>query len=420
MGMTISEKILFHHRKKGEVSPGQLVEVQVDKVMGNDISLPVAISEFEKLWAKRVFDTQKIYFVLDHLTPCRDVLSAENNKYIKSFAKKYDIKYFFDVGRAGIEHVFLPEMGYVKPGELIIAGDSHTCTYGALGAFSTGVGSTDLAYAMTFGEIWLRVPGSQNFIFSGRLGKWVGGKDLILFLIGQIGVDGAHYKSMEFKGETISSLPMNERFTLCNMAVEAGAKNGIVEPDEKTRAFMASVNGNDYQIFKSDEDATYVSIFEYDVSSLRPQVACPSSPANVKAVDDLNHISIDQAVIGSCTNGRIEDLRTAAELLRCKKIHPDVRMVVIPGSQKVYLQAVKEGLIEIFIEAGGVVTNPTCGPCFGGHLGILGRGERAISTTNRNFLGRMGHPTSEVYLSNPAVAAASAIKGRIIHPDEIG
>ena len=419
MGRTISEKILESHCREGEVVPGQLIQVRIDKLMSNDISFPIAISEFKKIGASRVFDPQKIFIILDHLAPARDILSAENNKNIREFAKKFEIKNVFDIGRSGIEHVFLPEMGFIMPGDLIIGGDSHTCTYGALGAFAPGMGSTDLAYCMAFGETWLKVPKSTRYVFSGPLQKWVGGKDLILFLIGQIGVEGALYKSMEFSGETIRFLPMPDRFTLCNMAAEAGAKTAIIEPDENTRAFMDSLGVHNYPEYRSNHDAAYDAVLEFEVGELRPQVACPHSPANVKAVDELSHVKIDQVVIGSCTNGRLDDLRTAAAILRGNVARPDVRLIVVPGSQKVYMSALEEGLISVFIEAGGTVTNPTCGPCFGGHLGILGAGEKAISTTNRNFIGRMGHGTSEVYLSSPAVAAASAVTGRITHPGEI-
>ena len=419
MGKTISEKILESHCREGEVLPGQLIQVRIDKLMSNDISFPMAISEFKKIGATEVFDQKKIFIILDHLSPARDILSAENNRNIREFSKAFGIENVFDIGRSGIEHVFLPEMGFIWPGDLVIGGDSHTCTYGAMGAFATGMGSTDLAYCMAFGETWLKVPKSTKYVFSGQLQRWVGGKDLILFLIGQIGVEGALYRSMEFTGETIQSLPMADRFTFCNMAAEAGAKNAIIEPDKNTLTFMHSVGIHSYQEHKSDKDAAYDGILEFEVSKLQPQVACPNSPDNVKAVNELTHVKIDQVVIGSCTNGRLEDLRTAAAILRGKSVHREVRLIVIPGSQRVYLQALEEGLITVFIESGGTVTNPTCGPCFGGHLGILGSGERALSTTNRNFIGRMGHRTSEVYLSSPAVAAASAVTGRITHPEEI-
>lgn len=419
LGKTISEKILENHCREGEVVPGKLIQVRIDKLMSNDISFPIAISEFKKIGATEVFAPQKIFIILDHLAPARDILSAENNRNIREFAKTFKIENVFDIGWSGIEHVFLPEMGFILPGDLVIGGDSHTCTYGAMGAFSTGMGSTDLAYCMAFGETWLKVPKSTKYMFSGQLQSWVGGKDLILFLIGQIGVEGALYRSMEFGGDTIRSLPMSDRFTLCNMAAEAGAKSAIIEPDEKTITFMHSLGIHNYPEYQSDGDAVYDSILEFEVGKLRPQVACPHSPANVKDVDELSHVKIDQVVIGSCTNGRLEDLRTAAAMLRGKAVHREVRLIVIPGSQRVYLKALEEGLITAFIESGGTVTNPTCGPCFGGHLGILGRGERALSTTNRNFIGRMGHGTSEVYLSSPAVAAASAVTGRITHPEEI-
>lgn len=419
MGKTISEKILESRCREGEVVPGQLIQVRIDKLMSNDISFPIAISEFKKIGATEVFDPQKIFVILDHLAPAKDILTAENNKNIREFAKTFKIENVFDIGRSGIEHVFLPEMGFILPGDVVIGGDSHTCTYGAMGAFSTGMGSTDLAYCMAFGETWLKVPKSTRYEFSGQLQRWVGGKDLILFLIGQIGVEGALYRGMEFGGKTIRSLSMSDRFTLCNMAAEAGAKTAIIEPDERTIAFMRSLGIDNYPEYRSDEDAVYDNVLRFDVDKLRPQVACPHSPANVKDVDELSHVNIDQVVIGSCTNGRLEDLRTAAAILKGKVVSREVRLIVIPGSQRVYLKALEEGLITVFIETGGTVTNPTCGPCFGGHLGILGRGERAISTTNRNFIGRMGHGTSEVYLSSPAVAAASAVTGRITHPEEM-
>jgi len=419
MGMAIAEKIFLSRSKEEEIQPGQIITVKIDLLMGNDLGLPGVISEFRKIGAKNVFDRNRIFLILDHLIPSRDVLSAENNKLIKAFAKEYKIENFFDVGRAGIEHVFLTESGYVKPGQLIIGGDSHTCTYGALGALGLGMGNTDLAYCLAFGETWVKVPHTLKFILKGKRPKWVGGKDLILYVIGQIGVEGANYKVMEFSGEVLHTLSMSDRFTLCNMAVEAGAKTGIIEPDERTLQFMSAFPGNGGKVFCSDPDASYDHIYEFEVSQLRPQVACPYSPANIKPVEELSNIPIDQVVIGSCTNGRIEDLRIAAELLRGRSIHRDVRLLVIPGSQRVYLEALQEGVAEVFIKAGGVVTNATCGPCLGGHLGILAEGETAIATTNRNFVGRMGHPKSEVYLSNPAVAAASAIKGRIASPEEV-
>ncbi len=427
--MTITEKILSAHARKKELRPGEFIEAKADLFLTNDITGPLAIKE---LGEDVVFDPEKIVLVPDHFTPNKDAKSAEQCRLLKEFAKKRRIKHYFEVGRMGIEHALLPEKGLVRPGELIIGADSHTCTYGALGAFATGVGSTDLAAGMLTGEIWLKVPESIKLIYYGKLKKWVTGKDLILYTIGDMGVDGANYKAMEFKGEVISRLSMDGRFTMANMSVEAGAKNGIFEPDEITLNYIQKTpldskhlteqvtsyeqSGTNY---KSDEDATYAEIREYDCARIEPQVALPPLPSNTKPVAEAGDINIDQAVIGSCTNGRMEDLRLAAQVLKGHKIHPYVRLIIIPATQKIYLQAIQEGLIEIFIEAGAVVTTPTCGPCLGGHMGVLAEGERAIATTNRNFTGRMGHPRSEVYLSNPAVAAASALKGRITHPEEI-
>lgn len=419
MGLTISEKILLDKSKRRKIRPGEIITVKIDLLMGNDPGLPIVISEFKKIGKNNVFDKDKIFLILDHLVPCRDVLCAENNKIIKEFAKEYKIKNYFEVGRAGIEHVFLSENGDVKPGQLIIGGDSHTSTQGALGALALGMGSTDLAYSLAFGETWVKVPETLKFSLRGKLPQWVGGKDLILHIISQIGLDGASYKVMEFSGDVIHALGMSDRFTMCNMAVEAGAKTAIIEPDEVTLKFMSAFPDGQGKVFHSDADASYAEIYAIDVSKLRPLVACPYSPDNVKSVDELSGIQIDQVVIGSCTNGRLEDLKIAAELLKGKTIHPDVRLIIIPGSQKVYLESIQQGLIEIFVKAGAVVTNPTCGPCGGGHLGILGEGEKAVTTTNRNFVGRMGHPKSEVYLSNPSVAAASALKGRIASPEEV-
>ncbi|MCG2675890.1 3-isopropylmalate dehydratase large subunit, partial [bacterium] len=371
--------------------------------------------------------------VPDHFTPNKDAPSAQQAKILRDFAKEQNLKYYFDVGRMGIEHALLPEQGIVGPGDLIIGADSHTCTYGALGAFSTGVGSTDLAAVMITGRLWFKVPETIKFIYRGRLNKWVSGKDLILYTIGDIGVDGALYKTMEFTGEVISHLSMDSRFTMCNMAIEAGAKSGIIAPDEKTLEYVKQASGFRPQAskrawglqlaawsrYKSDEDAEYSEIKEYDCSKIEPQVAFPHLPSNTKPVSEVGNIPLDQVVIGSCTNGRIEDLRISAKVLKGKKVPSHMRLIIIPATQNIYLEALKEGLIEIFLEAGGVVSTPTCGPCLGGHMGVLAEGERALATTNRNFKGRMGHPKSEVYLSNPAVAAASAIKGRIAHPDEV-
>ena len=423
MGYTITEKILLKHTKAKDVHPGQFIDAKVDLCLGNDITAPFAIEEFEKTGAKSVFDKKKVVLVPDHFAPAKDMKSANQCKKLALFAKKYAIKNYFEIGRMGIEHALLPEMGLVMPGDLIIGADSHTCTYGALGAFSTGVGSTDLAAAMVTGEVWLKVPESMKFIFSGKLNKWVGGKDLILYTIGDIGVDGARYKAMEFCGETIENLPMDDRLAMCNMAIEAGGKNGIIAPDKITERYERSIKDKPRRgagkFYSSDKDAKYSEAKEYDVRKIEPLVACPSLPSNVKPASKLKDITLDQVVIGSCTNGRISDLRIAAKILRGRKVKSGVRLIVIPATQKIYLEAVNEGLARIFVEAGGVFSTPTCGPCLGGHVGILAAGERALATTNRNFIGRMGDPTSEVYLSNPAVAAASAIKGKIAHPDEV-
>jgi 3-isopropylmalate/(R)-2-methylmalate dehydratase large subunit len=419
MGMTITEKILAVHAGLEEVVPGQIINAQVDVALGNDITAPLAIQAFREMGAAKVFDKDKVILVPDHFTPNKDIQSAEQCRLIRDFAREQELTYYLEVGRMGIEHALLPEMGLVGPGYLVIGADSHTCTYGALGAFATGVGSTDLAAAMATGEIWLRVPETIKFIYSGRRRPWVGGKDLILYTIGAIGVDGALYKAMEFTGEAIDTLEMSGRLTMANMAIEAGGKNGIFHPDEITLQYLKGRLDTGYTLYHSDEDASYTEIKEFDVATLEPQVACPPSPAHVKGVRELDGISIDQAVIGSCTNGRLDDLRLAAEIIRGKKVAPYVRLIVIPATQEIYLQSLREGLLEVFVEAGGAVSTPTCGPCLGGHMGVLGSGEVAIATTNRNFVGRMGHPRSQVYLANPAVAAASAIKGKIVHPEEV-
>lgn len=419
MSMTISEKILAGHTGRDQVLPGELIEAKLDFVLGNDITAPMAIEVFKKAGGKTVFDPERVGLIPDHFIPNKDIQSAAQAQIMRLFAKEQNLPYYFEVGRAGIEHALLPEKGLVLPGDLIIGADSHTCTYGALGAFSTGVGSTDLGAAMITGSVWLKVPPSIKFLLSGQLGPWVGGKDLILHIIGQIGVDGARYKAMEFGGPVIDSLPMADRFTICNMAIEAGAKVGIIPPDDTTEAYVNDRAQRDYKFYTSDPQATYESVFDWDVSELTPQVACPHSPENVKSVRELSHITIDQAVIGSCTNGRIDDMRAAAEILKGNKAASNVRLIVIPATPLIYRQVVDEGLMNIFLEAEAAVSTPTCGPCLGGYMGILAEGERAVSTTNRNFRGRMGHPQSEVYLSSPAVAAASAVLGRIAHPDEI-
>ncbi len=419
MGMTMTQKILAKHSGLESVRAGQLIKANVDLTLANDITGPVAIREMEKAGFDSVFDNTKIALVMDHFAPNKDIKSAEQCLECREFAKKYNIVNFFDVGAMGIEHALLPEKGLAAPGELIIGADSHTCTYGALGAFSTGVGSTDLAAGMATGKAWFKVPAAIKFVLTGKPGKWVSGKDVILHIIGKIGVDGALYKSMEFTGDGVSELSMDDRFTICNMAIEAGAKNGIFPVDEKTREYIKGRVTREVAEFNADADAEYESVIEIDLSSLRPTVACPHLPENTKTVDALGHIEIQQAVIGSCTNGRIEDMRAAAEILKGRKVHEHVRTIVIPATQQVYLQCIEEGLAKIFVEAGAIVSTPTCGPCLGGHMGILAHGEKAVSTTNRNFVGRMGHTSSEIYLASPAVAAASAVKGYICAPDKL-
>ncbi|MHC1636353.1 MAG: 3-isopropylmalate dehydratase large subunit [Candidatus Methanospirareceae archaeon] len=414
--MSLAKNILSSHSSNKDIAPGDFVNVKVDLILANDITAPLAIKEFEKIGAKKVFNPEKIVFVQDHFVPARDVRAAEQSKLVREFAKKYGILHY-DVGKGGIEHILLPEEGLVLPGDVVIGADSHTTTYGALSAFSTGMGSTDIACAMATGEIWMKVPPTYKFIYHGKLPRWVGGKDLILYTIGEIGVEGASYAAMEFSGETVRQLTMDDRFTMANMSIEAGAKVGLFEVDEKTMEYVKERAKREFKIPEPDDD--YDKIYEFEVSDMEPQVALPSSPANVKAVGDVRGIEIDQVVIGSCTNGRLKDLREAAEIIKHKKVHKDVRLIVIPGSQKIYLEALKEGLIQTFIEAGGAVCTPTCGPCLGGHTGVLAAGEKCLSTTNRNFVGRMGSRESEVYLANPAVAAASAILGRIAHPDEV-
>lgn len=415
---TITEKILAAHAGKEFVEPGELVSAKVDVLLANDITAPLAIKEFEKIGVP-IFDPAALVLVPDHFTPNKDIKSAEQAKIVREFARKHELPYYFEVGRVGIEHCLLPEQGLVGPGDVVIGADSHTCTYGAVGAFATGVGSTDLAAAMALGETWFKVPESLKFVYHGELGPWVGGKDLILHTIGDIGVEGALYCAMEFTGPVIENLSMDGRFTMCNMAVEAGAKNGIIAPDKKTEAYVAARARRPYKLYASDPDAEYKEIYEYDVTGLEPLVAFPHSPDNVRPVSEATHIEIDQVVIGSCTNGRLDDLRLAAQVLSGREVHPRVRLIIIPGTQEIYRQALREGLIETFIAAGAAVSTPTCGPCLGGHMGILAKGERAVATTNRNFVGRMGHPESEVYLTNPAVAAASAIAGRIASPEEV-
>jgi 3-isopropylmalate/(R)-2-methylmalate dehydratase large subunit len=416
--LTLAEKILAAHTDKKKVSPGDFINVRVDLVMANDITAPLAIGEFRKIGVKKVFDPKKVVMVPDHFVPNKDIASAEQAKLMREFAREQGTLYF-EVGEMGIEHVLLPEQGLVLPGDVVIGADSHTCTYGALGAFATGMGSTDIAAAMATGDIWMKVPPTMKLVYHGTPGEWVSGKDLILYTIGQIGVDGALYSAMEFTGEAIDALPIDSRFTMANMAIEAGAKAGLFRVDNKTQLYVKSKAQRPYLVYEPDNDSEYSRVIEYDVSLLEPQVALPHSPANTKPVSQVGNIEINQAVIGSCTNGRLEDLRLAAQVLKGRKVHPGVRCIIIPGSQQVYLDALNEGLIETFIRAGAAVSTPTCGPCLGGHMGILADGERCISTTNRNFVGRMGSPESEVYLANPAVAAASAIMGRIASPEEV-
>lgn len=419
--MNITEKIIADHCGKEIVKPDELVTVKLDGVLANDVSGPIAIREFKDMGFEKIFDKDRTYLINDHFAPNCNINAATQSKVVRDFALEYDVNHFYDVGRMGIEHALLPEKGLALPGELIVGGDSHTCTYGALGAFSTGMGSTDISVAMGTGEIWMKVPGALKFEFNGRLPRFITGKDLILFAIGQIGVSGALYKTMEFDGEAITDLSMDSRFTMCNMVIEAGAKNGIIAPDEKTIEYVDVYNqqGRSYKIFKSDSNDDYEKIYRWDVSGLEPMVACPHLPENTKAVGDLKNIKLDQVIIGSCTNGRMEDLKAAAEVFRKNKVNAHIRVIVIPATQAIYAQAIKEGLIDTFIEAGVAISTPTCGPCFGGHMGILAAGEKAISTTNRNFVGRMGHQDSEVYLSGAYVAAASAVAGEIVHPKEV-
>ena len=416
--MTLAEKILAAHTDRRKVSPGEFINTRVDLILANDITAPLAIREFRRFGVDKVFDPQKVVMVPDHFVPNKDIASAEQAKLMREFCYEQGVLYF-EVGQMGIEHVLLPEQGLVLPGDVVIGADSHTCTGGALGAFATGMGSTDIAAAMATGDIWMKVPPTIKLVYHGSLGKWVGGKDLILYTIGDIGVDGALYSAMEFTGETIDALSMDGRFTMANMAIEAGAKAGLFRVDNKTQLYVKSRAKRPYAVYEPDSDAEYAQIIEYDVSAIEPQVALPHSPANTKPISQVGETEINQAVIGSCTNGRLEDLRLAAQILQGRKVHPGVRCIIIPGSQRVFLDALTIGLIEVFIKAGAVVSTPTCGPCLGGHMGVLADGERCISTTNRNFVGRMGSPKSEVYLANPAVAAASAIMGRIASPEEI-
>lgn len=419
MGMTMSQKILAAHAGLEEVKAGQLIEADLDLVLGNDITSPVAINEMKKMDRKTVFDKDKIALVMDHFIPNKDIKSAENCKCCREFACRHEITNYFDVGDMGIEHALLPEKGLMVAGDAVIGADSHTCTYGALGAFSTGVGSTDMAAGMVTGRAWFKVPSAIKFELVGKPSKWVSGKDVILHIIGMIGVDGALYKSMEFVGEGIKTLSMDDRFTICNMAIEAGGKNGIFPVDELAVEYMKEHSKRAFTVYEADEDAEYDETYVIDLSQLKPTVSFPHLPSNTRNIDQVGDVKVDQAVIGSCTNGRIEDMRIAAKVLKGRKIARGVRCIVIPATQSIYLQAMREGLLEIFIEAGAVVSTPTCGPCLGGYMGILAAGERCISTTNRNFVGRMGHVDSEVYLASPAVAAASAVAGKIICPCQL-
>ena len=416
--MTLVDKILAAHSGKKVISPGELINVRVDLILANDITAPLAIKEFRRIGVNRVFDPHKVVMVPDHFVPNKDIPSAEQAKMMREFALEQGLVYF-EVGEMGIEHVILPEKGLVLPGDVVIGADSHTCTYGALGAFATGMGSTDIASAMATGEIWMKVPPTIKFVYHGKLGKWVSGKDLILYTIGDIGVDGALYSAMEFSGEAIAGLSMDSRFTMANMAIEAGAKAGIFGVDDKTLDYVKPRAKRPYTVYEPDDSAQYSRVIEYDASKIKPQIAFPHLPSNTKPISQVGEIEIDQVVIGSCTNGRLEDLTLAAEVLRGRKVDKRVRCIIIPGSREVYLEALRGGLIETFIESGAVVSTPTCGPCLGGYMGVLAAGERCVSTTNRNFVGRMGSTESEVYLANPAVAAASAILGRIAGPEEI-
>lgn len=418
MGSTMVEKILARHSGRARVEPGELINVSVDLVMANDITAPLAVNEFRKIGIERVFDPERVVFVSSHFTPAKDIQSAQQATVMRRFAREQGTRYY-EIGRGGIEHVVLPEQGLVVPGQVVVGADSHTCTYGAVGAFATGMGSTDIAAALATGDVWMRVPPTLKFVYSGKRQPWVSAKDIILQTIGRIGVDGARYSAMEFTGEAIGDLSIEGRLTMANMAIEAGAKAGIFPVDEKTLAFVDSRAKWPYEIFESDPDARYAAVYEIDISGMEPMVACPYEPSNIKPVSQVDKNPIDQVFIGSCTNNRIEDLRIVAEILRGRTIHPDIRCIIIPGSVEVERQALREGLIEIFQNAEAVVSTPGCGPCLGGYMGVLGAGERAVSTSNRNFRGRMGHRDAEVYLASPAVAAASALLGRVASPAEV-
>jgi 3-isopropylmalate/(R)-2-methylmalate dehydratase large subunit len=417
MGMTMTQKILAAHAGLESVKAGQLIEANLDLVLGNDITTPVAVNEFKKFGTDKVFSKSQIAIVPDHFTPNKDIKAAEQVKYIREFANKMEIENFFEVGEMGIEHCLLPEKGLVVAGDVVIGADSHTCTYGALGAFSTGIGSTDMAAGMATGKCWFKVPSALKFVLKNKPAKWISGKDIILHIIGMIGVDGALYKSMEFVGDGLEYLSMDDRFTMANMAIEAGGKNGIFPVDDKTVEYLKEHASREYKVYEADADAEYDEVFEIDLSSLRPTVSFPHLPDNTRTIDNTGDVAVDQVVIGSCTNGRISDLRIARDILKGKKVKKGIRCIVIPGTQKIYLQAIKEGIVTDLVEAGAAFSTPTCGPCLGGHMGILAKGERCVSTTNRNFVGRMGHVESEVYLASPAVAAASALTGKITDPE---
>lgn len=419
MGSTITEKILAAHAGLDGVKPNDLLEIEVDLVLANDVTAPIAITEFKKVGVAGVFNKEKVVMVADHYVPGKDVKSAEQAKFMREFAEDQELTNYYDVGCGGVEHALLPEKGLVRPGEAVIGADSHTCTYGALGAFATGMGSTDIAAAMATGRIWVKVPASMKFVYRGVLSPWVYGKDLMLTAIGRVGVDGALYKAMEFTGPVIEDMSVDQRLSMTNMAIEAGGKNGIMAPNEATISYVKQRTDKSFSVYESDEDATYEAVYEFDVTGLEPVVAFPHLPSNVRPVSEAGSVTINQVVIGSCTNGRIEDMRIAAEVLKGHKAARNVRLIVIPATQEVYRQAMKEGLFDIFLDANAAVSTPTCGPCLGGHMGVMAAGEKAVATTNRNFIGRMGHKESEVYLSNPAVAAASAVLGRIGSPDEL-
>jgi len=419
MTMTITEKILARHADLDEVRPGMLINARVDIALGNDITAPIAIDVFRKAGATKVFDRDRIVLVPDHFAPNKDIESAEQCKIMRDFAHEHQISHYFEVGEAGVEHALLPEKGIVGPGDLVIGADSHTCTYGALGAFATGVGSTDLAAVMLTGELWFKVPETMKFVYHGKLRPWVGGKDLILHTIGRIGVDGALYRAMEFTGGAIRELPMSDRLTMANMAIEAGGKNGIFIPDAITEGYVRGRAERPYEFYTSDADAAYHSVIEIDVGEIEPQVSFPHLPSNARGISQVGDVRIDQSIIGSCTNGRIEDLRVAASILKGRHAAPGMRLIILPATPAVYRQAMHEGLFDIFLDAGAVISLPTCGPCLGGYMGILAKGERSVATTNRNFVGRMGHPGSEVYLAGPAVAAATAVAGRLAGPEQL-